>query len=250
MKYDRQKIADMRSAGFTYEQIAQELGTTKGNISSQISMMRKAGWNILTTNQWTDEDTKMLIQYRAEGKKLPEIAKLLNHKYDYVKKKASDLVKQGIIERGNNSAAPKSSVQELNQYVLNYVSRDNCPQPYLSRIIQHYGSWSAALEANGLSPNIGGKMNPNKPTIVYLLDFGAFKKIGITQRMINQRFSGAPSYTVLDTLETDLATALEFEKELKQAVANRAFQPSEPWFERNGRTECFIGQETELAALL
>ena len=36
----------------------------------------------------------------------------------------------------------------------------------------------------------------------------------------------------------------------KQAVASRAFQPKEPYFERRGKTECFIGPETQFLEIL
>lgn len=79
----------------------------------------------------------------------------------------------------------------------------------------------------------------NKPTIVYLLQFEGFYKVGVTQQKITYRFAGAPSYTVVDFIEVDLEEALQFEKELKRAVKPMQYIAEHPWFERNGKTECF-----------
>lgn len=252
MKYDRQKIADMRNAGHTYKQIAEELGTTAANISSQVSMMKKTGWDITKSTKWSPEEIERLIKLRqTTDMTIPEMAIKLGRPYDRVKRKISQLIKAGEIPPKSHQSsptgsysyqksAPKSTVQELLQYVVNYPSRDSCPDPYRSRIVRHFGSWGTALKAAGVTSNIGGNMDPTKPTTLYLLDFGDFLKFGITQRTIAQRFSGAPPYTVLDTYTSDLDAILALEREISENVREYALIPADPWFERNGKTECFV----------
>jgi len=210
----------------------------------------------ISKDTWSLDDELDLIEYRDTYKlSIPEIASKMNRNYDKVKQKISRLIKKGVLEaQGHQSSptgsyshqnlAPKSSVQELNQYVLNYLVKERCPQPYSSRIIRQYGSWSAALEANGLPPNIGGKFDPNKETIVYLVDFGSFKKFGITQQTIKLRLNGAPKYRILDSISTTLVEALNIERDIKKEVSQ--FIPEDSWFERNGKTECFKGARTSL----
>lgn len=261
MKYDRQKIADMRIQGYTYEQIAKELNTTKGNISSQITLMRNNGWNITINRKWSDADVDQLILLRNEDRTLAEIAEILDKSYSAVKTKSSELVKKGIVVPKGARSSPtgsysyqtqyaKSTDEELLDYVKTYVSRDACPRTFSSRVVSRFGSWTKALEIAGVIGNIGGKLCPEKETTLYLLDFGEFKKVGITQQRINQRFAGAPNFSVVDKLCTTLEEALMFEKAILSNVSSRQFIPSHPWFERNGKTECFIGEETDLADLV
>ena len=249
--------------GLNYKQIA-ELLPHRAYRSVAVQGNKLLG-ALKRVTPWTEEQTLQLIELRDQGLSIPEIAEKMGRTYDNTKSKLSQLIKKGTIDpighqNGPKLNAPKYLVQELNQYVLNYPSRDNCPQPWASRIVRHYGSWTVALQANNLQPNCGGVMHADKPTTLYLLNFGDFCKIGITQRELKQRFSGAPAYTVLDTLVTTLGEAREFEEALKEAIEPYKCVPDHPWFERNGKTECFVApncstvpgqcQELKLADLL
>jgi hypothetical protein len=88
----------------------------------------------------------------------------------------------------------------------------------------------------------------NKPTTVYLIQFEGFYKVGVTQQKITYRFSGAPEYKVIDSIDLDLEEALQFEKELKRAIKPMQYVAEHHWFERNGKTECFKA-EKQLTAL-
>jgi hypothetical protein len=84
-------------------------------------------------------------------------------------------------------------------------------------------------------------LDKNKVTTLYLLlfkDEGIYK-VGVTQRTISLRFSGSPSYEVIDSMVVDLETALEFEKQILTKVNIYKYIPEHFWFERNGKTECF-----------
>lgn len=191
--WDKEKtdrIFEMRQQGITYQEIAQEFGTNKANISSVISKMKKNGYNIIKVVPWTEQDQFDLISLRLEGKSNQDIANILGRGIDCIKKKASELVKLGAIPR------------------------------------QTSGGQSSGFD-------------PGKPAKVYLLDFGGFHKIGITQQKISYRFAGAPAHTVLDYVETDLDNAMYLEKELKKSIRPYQYIAEHPWFERNGKTECF-----------
>lgn len=280
MKYDREKIAEMRSKGFTYEQIALELNTTKGNISSQITMMRNQGWNIIIQKKWSQEELDYLIELRNNTNlNIPSIAEQIGRPYDRVKAKISSLIKKGIITPKGVQSSPTGSYsfkveftaaeqnytnrgcfsepltekdkQDLIEFVQQYKTSDACPHDIRYQIKKCFGSWSAALVEAGLPIN-KGTLDSNKPTTLYLIDFGDFKKYGITQRTLKQRFSGSPDYVILDQFVTDLQDAEQLERIIAKTVANKAFQPNMPYFEngRRGKTECFKGSETQLCELI
>lgn len=75
---------------------------------------------------------------------------------------------------------------------------------------RRFGSWNKAVLAAGLDLNTGKLIN-SKETILYLVQFEKFKKIGITQRTIKDRLVGFPDYEILDQAKTDLEFALECE---------------------------------------
>ena len=245
-------IIKMKQEGYTNADIGEVLGISDKAVSMRATRLKKRGLLNSNNRLWTSEELDQLKDLRSQGFNNADIALFLSMDHQAVKTKASQLIKAGIIKANSgvySSIAPKSTVQELLQYVVNYPVKDNCPNPYKSRIVSYFGSWASALEAANLPPNIGGKFDETKPTILYLLDFGGFKKFGITQQTIQRRFSGAPFFTVLDQLVLNLHEALEFEALIKAGVADRAFQPNLPWFARNGKTECFIGKETKLEDL-
>ena len=198
--------------------------------------------------KWTDDEENRLIELRNKGVSLPTIAELLNRPYVSVSSKSSRLIKCGKLESwkpreeasGPRVNWPHLSEEELLDQVRIYVSRESAPYYIRTRVKHYFGSWTNALEAAGISGNIGGKFTQDRITRVYLLKFGTFYKVGVTQQQIKSRFSGAPRYEILDFVATDLDNATYLEKELKKSIAQFQFIPLDPWFERNGKTECFI----------
>lgn len=246
--WDKEKtdrIFEMRQQGITYQEIAQEFGTNKANISAVITRMREQGYSsIIKAKPWSLDEELELIELRSQGKNNKEIAEILGKSHDSVKRKASNLIRSGITDwKGKPILSRADPIkldlprEELLEIVRKYVSYEACPTSLASNVKRIFGTWTKALEAAGISGNIGGKFDPNKVTRVYLLDFGDFYKIGVTQQQIKSRFHGAPPYTILDFVETDLDNAVYLEKELKKAVTQ--YVAEHPWFDRNGKTECF-----------
>lgn len=198
---------------------------------------------------WTEENLNKAIELHNLGVKRPKIAEALGVPTQTVKIRLDYMIRKGLLQSNRTVVDIESDIQLLD-YIRTYPAKDSCPFPYRTLILNKYQSWSAALEAASLPPNIGGKFDKTKPTILYLLDFGEFKKFGVTQQTIQHRFSGAPKFQVLDQAVLNLYDALEDEALIKAGVADRAFQPNLPWFARNGKTECFIGNETKLEDLL
>lgn len=190
---DKLTVYNMRKNGFSYEEIAKELGTTKGAVSQLITRMKTAGYgDILNANKWTAEEEKELIYLRQQGMKNTAIASKLNKSVDSVKKKCSEFIKLSLIER------------------------------------QAQGGQSSGLDKNKL-------------TTLYLLYFEEedMYKVGITQRTVSLRFAGSPKYIIVDQLETDVEECLDLEEAVLSSMFKFKYLPANPWFERNGKTECF-----------
>lgn len=242
----KQQILEMRNAGQQYREIAEYFDTTTANISSVVTRMKKEGYQILKKRPWTQEEETYFLEMRREGLSYEYMAEILDKSYDSIKKKASELVKAGIVET-YRPTLNKYTSEELIEHIKQYVSCERTPVNIRHAVKLRFGSWTNGLKAAGISGNIGGIFDSSRPTILYFLDFGEFQKIGITQQQIKSRFSGAPAYIVLDTLETDLDNAIYLEKELKKVV--KQYIPGHPWFERNGKTECFQSECKTLEAL-
>lgn len=190
---DKLTVYNMRKSGFSYEEIAQELNTTKGAVSQLIARMKASGYtDILTINKWSEDDELELIRLREQGLKNTDIANKLNKSIDSVKKKCSEFIKLGLIER------------------------------------QAQGGQSSGFDKDKL-------------TTLYLLYFKEenMYKIGITQRTIALRFAGSPEYTIVDRLESSVDECLELESILLSSMFKFKYMPVNPWFDRNGKTECF-----------
>lgn len=242
----KQQILEMRNAGQQYKEIAEYFETTTSNISSVVTRMKKEGYNIIKARPWTEEEELYFLELREEGHGYEYMAEVLNKSYDSIKKKASELVKAGIIETYRPTLNRYTS-EELIEYIKQYISCERTPVNIRHAVKLRFGSWTKGLEAAGISGNTGGVFDSSRPTILYFLDFGEFQKIGITQQQIKSRFSGAPDYKVLDFVETDLDNAIYLEKELKKVV--KQYIPEHPWFERNGKTECFKSSSKTLESL-
>jgi predicted transcriptional regulator len=235
---DIENIIRRKQDGESLRSIAKDYGTSGDSLSN---VLNRRG--ITFKNPWTEDETQELISLRKEGVSYQQIADTLNKSYNSVKRKCSDLIKEGQVEYiGKNRGGitydyPK---EELLNIVKQYVSCEACPSHYRSNIKRVFGSWTKALEAAGIPGNIGGNFCSDRVTRVYLLRFETFYKIGVTQQQVKSRFSGAPEYEVLDILETDLDNAVYLEKELKKAIKPFQYVVEHPWFERNGKTECFV----------
>lgn len=200
---------------------------------------------------WTKEEELELLHLRELGISLLDISEILDKTLSAVKSKSSRLIQDGTLNRRDTKVHKftlKYTEEELINIVKQYVAAKEAPGDLRWQVLKYFGSWTEGLKAAGISGNIPGKFDPNKPTTLYFLDFGTHKKIGITQQQIKTRFSGAPPYTVLDSLTTDFDNAFYLEKELKKNLVQ--YIPEDPWFERNGKTECFQSDCITLEELL
>jgi DNA-binding Lrp family transcriptional regulator len=185
--------------------------------------------------KWTEEKLQQVIEMRNNKMSYVDIAKELDCTLDSVKHIGSKLIKDGRLRRAK--AIRKYSREELLEVVKEYKSQDSCPMEYRHYIRVEFGSWTQALSAAGMRSRVGGVMDSTKPTTLYLLDFGEFYKVGITQRDLKHRFRGAPKYEIIDLYCSDLNYVAALEQEILSKV--KRVQPEDPWFSRQGKTECF-----------
>ena len=126
------------------------------------------------------------------------------------------------------------SITSRDWYVLNKLPE----WPAANTISKRFGGWTKALEAAGIKAN-KGVQSPDRSTMVYLLDFGDFYKVGITQQSIKQRFTGYPEYDIIAYKSTSLEEAKSIEKAILNLVAEYKFIPNTFPTEGRGFTECF-----------
>lgn len=209
--------------------------------------------------KWTDEDHELLRCMSEAGFTAREIATELDCSENTVKHKKSVL---GISTRSNSykpkyhdtktggnygGGRPKKYTKEQLIEIMkaapihtyDYFNSKDSGLPAGTTYRAYFGSWESALIAAGLDPN-ESTMKENVPTTVYLLDFGDFYKIGITQQPLNKRFgSRYPAYHVVLTMETSLQEARLIEKQWLDAVKQYQYVPSTFPYEGGGHTECF-----------
>jgi len=209
-------------------------------------------------SRWSIEDTNKLIALRAEGYSYIDIAKELSIKEGRVRSKVSYLIKKGVLTRdyikGRSRDIPYTEddyIKLIKKYSTfeNYQSNVCIDKlPPVDRIRKYYGSWTKARQAAGLDGSIG-VLDPAKPTTFYLLYFfdEDFYKVGLTQRSLNDRFSGYPEYCVLDTINTTLDIAKRLESSTLSSYDK--YHPQHCKFYREhgggsgGHTECFKSDE-------
>lgn len=103
---------------------------------------------------------------------------------------------------------------------------------------KRFGSWNNALDLAGI-PRNGFSLVEDKETLVYLVEFGSYYKVGITQQSLESRFGGYPDYEIVLTLNCkSLKEAKAIESEWLHNVNKLTYYA--PDFPRNnGSTECF-----------
>lgn len=137
---------------------------------------------------------------------------------------------------------------EILDKVREFRTKDNAPNYLFHLCNKEFGNWTNATLAAGIRDNIGGKFRKNAATIVYYVDFGNYKKIGITQQKLKERLRKFPPHTIIDTFETDLEFALDIEREIKAKIV--PVKLTDPKLEGQGKTECFYSQAESILDLL
>ncbi len=192
------------------------------------------------------EDQKIsIIALKNKGLKYQEIANqtglTVSSIASYIARNHRDLLKKNPLTEEETL-----KVIELRDQGISY----SMIAEQLGKTVDHIKKKCSALLKEGKIQNIrgarGGNMSVTSPTTLYLIKFEDFYKVGVTQQKLKDRFSGAPEYSVIDTMTTSLEEAWELEKAIKAVV--KPFIPEHSWFIRNGRTECFK-TEKQLTAL-
>jgi hypothetical protein len=191
---------------------------------------------------WTPEEEKLLIEGKLNKVPLAEIAEQLGRSLEAVRTRSKRV--------NHQIGAPKKSlIWNEDEISLLYEDLDydelESLLPYTRRAIK------SQCEKRGINKRFGkisgiGTMYQDKPTTLYLVDFGRFKKIGVTQVSLEERFKQDGKFTILDTIELSLDEALEFERIiLKNMRPHRTVGTV-----RRGFNECFIYDCRTLEELL
>jgi predicted transcriptional regulator len=185
---------------------------------------------------WTQEEEILLIDMRAAGSTLQQIADKLDRSLEAVKTRAKRLKARGLIEGRSSKGKYDWTDGEVAKL---YEDLDyNELEVILSRSRR---SIMSKCEKLGISKRLPGSskklgtMYRDKPATVYLVDFGEFKKVGVTQVPIEERLVGYRDFKLLDSCTMSIEDALETEMEiLKNMRPFRAIGDI-----RRGWSECF-----------
>lgn len=232
------ELISLKQQGIARKDIALKLNRTKDSVDSRCKYLIKSGY--LESNLWKPEEIEKLLELRSTGVENTEIAEILGRSLSSTTMKIKRLIKEGTLQsRNTRSQYINLKDEEILQKIKEYVSYKQAPADFPHIVQVRFGSWSNAQTLAGVNGRIGGVTDPNLTTKLYLLKFNKFYKVGITQQTIKQRFAGAPSYEVLDCLETDLDNAYYLEKAVLKHV--RPYQYIAEELEvKGGKTECFI----------
>ena len=228
-------MMDLLKSGHSTTEVAEILGRTCEAIKT-----RRKRFAPGKDTSWTDKEVDLLDSSKSYKEMAQELGKT-------EKAVGAKLQKLRILK---TKYSDKYSREDLLHLVrkyklkekLNYCREEG--EPSAGVIEGAFGSWSLAVKAAGLSPNLD-KFDEAKDTILYLVDFGEFKKVGITQRSVELRLKGFPSYVLLDMVVfNDPIAAFETEQEILSKV-ERIYGDIP-----NGNTECFVSASKLLSDLI
>lgn len=145
-------------------------------------------------------------------------------------------------------------MQEAPEISYNYFNSAESSVPPATTYRKYFGSWEQALaEAGVLSTEKVSSIRPySKPAKLYLVSFGEYYKIGITQQTVDQRLGGRyPEYSVIYVREfNDRGTAKELEVLTLNRFKHSKFVPLDFPAEGRGFTECFKATSQEIDELV
>ena len=208
---------------------------------------------IHTKRKWTQEEDAQLIELHKLNTAIKIIAQTLGRTEASIKMRVQGFIKSGALVGKAQVAKKHFSREELLATVKEYRSYDalkrassgnpNLPNP--KTVQERFGSWGEARKLADVYESTG-VMQPHWPTILYLVKFKDFYKVGITQRTVRERFWGYPEYELIDeVLYPDLESAYDIEQDILSKV--ELYEAKE--LSGKGKTECFTYQ-TELSSLL
>lgn len=193
--------------------------------------------------RWTHDEENMLLDLKGSGSSLNEIAEILGRSYEAVKSRSKRLrARQGENKNVNWSDEEIEILRKDYTFeeLVNILGRT---KRSIQSKCENLGISKRDLRS-GVSGT--GTMDKSKPAILYLADFGDFKKVGVTQSTLEDRFKQDKNYTLLDTCEMSLDDALHMEYEILKNM--RAYRVKGDI--RRGFYECFNYPSCSLEDLL
>lgn len=108
-------------------------------------------------------------------------------------------------------------------------------------------SWAKCLEIAGIETKKTAKFDSAKKTCFYIVEFEdidkkSFRKFGITQRTVQERYS-SKNIKIIAQVYSTLDHCLDLEKRFETLVKSRKYMPKNPRFYNSGHggyTECYI----------
>lgn len=233
-----QLIESMVSSGYTDKEIGLELNLTKGQVVYRRNLL-----GINKVAKYTDEELLNLLYvnrdkpaiYFCKKNNLPSYATYMERFGSW--SEAKNLVGTTSITKTYNDEELINILKGVDNPSYNLFNSNNA-YPSGTTYANRFGSWNAAMELAG-KPIGTNSLKEGVKTLVYLVEFEGFYKIGITQQEVSSRLSGYPKYEVLLTIQCEtLAEAKSIETTWLHNVKKYKFISST--FPRNkGATECF-----------
>jgi hypothetical protein len=239
-------LIDARKAGVAYKDIRVEGRSTAavtGRISElvNLTLIKKTQNNF---KRWDTSEESRLLELRKQGKTFAEIAVELDRSLEAIKTRSKRLGARGL---KNNAAGNSSWTNDELELLRNNLHKSykklsvllGRSEKSISSKVQKLG-WSKSSILSGM-----GTLDLERPAILYLADFGEYKKVGVTQDL-EERFEHS-RYIILDQVEyDDPRDALDCEREILENM----------WEFRvigaihRGSTECFKHNGTVLEQLI
>ena len=196
--------------------------------------------NFMHYYKWTEEDTELVRLLALEGLSARQISIETGLSESRIKKEKTVLI--GGSKRQYTSL-PDAELLEIlkasNNKCSSYFNSKDSGTPSATIYIKRFGSWNNALNLAGIPTN-KCSMKEGVPTIVYLLEFSTYYKVGVTQQSVLKRFYGYPEYTVLMEIETSLEEAKKIEKDWLNSTRDYRYLATDFPLHKGGQTECFV----------
>ena len=154
----------------------------------------------------------------------------------------------GISTKNNYKGLYKGTVEEVQARLIKIMqeapivsymafnSKDS-GTPAATTYRKYFGSWENALTAAGVSNSCS--LKSDRATIVYLVEFDGFYKVGITQQTVAQRLQAHPQYTIVMQIQGTLEEAKRIEAQWLDNIKHLKYIPTTFPAEGRGFTECF-----------
>lgn len=200
---------------------------------------------------WTIEEEELLRLFVKAGMNSVQIANELDStEYQvYKKRKLMGLVNSKVrtkkypdLYSGSDDEIRAKLIELMRsapKVSTDYFNSKDSDVPVAATYKKYFGSWDNALLAAGISKS-KCSLKEHLDTIVYLVDFGDFYKIGITQQTIRKRLGPSyPPYEIILQIVTSLDEAKRLESNWLSNVEKYKYRPNNFPAEGRGHSECF-----------